>query len=234
MAISIRKFDPETAGLGHWGTILASDVLPEGVKAPFEHQYGYLRNNGTMGGHAHPTDEIYIVLSGTGYVVVNGKNKAVRAGDVIAIPPNEWHTMMCTDRDEAPFLWAALWWEHIGPPIPQEALKTIHVRRFEKEKAQAAHGGTILAAPVVPDLLQCPFGHAYGYVENGGVMEEHAHPTVEIYVVYEGNGTIVIDGEEAPIGPGDVIAIPSNAQHSLKAPAQGGLLWAAFWWDPQA
>jgi mannose-6-phosphate isomerase-like protein (cupin superfamily) len=113
MAILVNKFDPATADKDLVHFILASDVLPTGMKAPFKHKYGYLENNQTMAGHAHATDEIYIVFSGTGYVTVGGENCAIGPGDVIAIPPNQWHTMMCTDKDIGPLLWAALWWEKI-------------------------------------------------------------------------------------------------------------------------
>jgi len=113
MPIQIKKFDPASAEKGHEGTILSSDVLPAGMTAPFQHAYGYLENNQTMAGHRHDTDEIYIVFSGTGSVILGGENKAVGQGDVIAIPANVWHTMTCSDKDQSPFLWAALWWDHI-------------------------------------------------------------------------------------------------------------------------
>lgn len=113
MSILVKRFDPASAEKSHEGTILASDVLPAGMTAPFLHKYGYLENNQSMAGHKHATDEIYIVFSGTGYVTVGGENKAVGPGDVIAIPANVWHTMMCTNKDQGPFLWAALWWDHI-------------------------------------------------------------------------------------------------------------------------
>jgi mannose-6-phosphate isomerase-like protein (cupin superfamily) len=116
MSINIKRFDPENATPGHEGTILGSNVLPDSISAPFLHQYGYLAERGrTMAGHSHPTDEIYIVLSGTGHVVVGGENCAVRAGDTVAIPAGQWHTMMCADCDEAPLLWAALWWQPVTP-----------------------------------------------------------------------------------------------------------------------
>ncbi len=227
MAIKIVRFDPDTAYKAHEGTILALPVIPKEMKAPFKHQYGYLTNNRAMAGHAHPTDEIYIVNGGTGYVMVGGKVRHVKAGDVIAIPRNVWHTMLCTERDEAPFLWAALWWDAIEGNTPSDE---IDVLAFEKKTAHKAHQDTILASPVVPSSIKAPFDHAYGYLEDGGVMELHKHPTQEVFIVYSGCGFVVVEDEEVEVHPGDVIEIPPNKLHTMKGKPGAPFLWAALWW----
>lgn len=228
MAINIVKFDPETAYTAHEGTILALPVIPKEMKAPFKHQYGYLTKNRGMAGHAHPTDEIYIVNSGSGYVMVGGKLRHVKAGDVIAIPHDVWHTMLCTENDDEPFLWAALWWDEVPGDTKTDE---IDVLAFDKDKATKAHQDTILASPVVPASLAAPFSHAYGYLEDGGTMELHAHPTSEVYIVYSGTGTVVVGDEEAEVGPGDVIEIPENVLHTMKGKKGVPFLWAALWWQ---
>lgn len=229
MAICRKKFDPAAAYSSHEGTILAADVAPEGVFAPFEHAYGYLMNSRSMAGHAHPTDEIYLVLAGSGYVILGGQNRAVSAGDTVAIPAGQWHTMLCTDRDQAPFLWAALWWlpEEGRPALPEGEIR---VKRFDPAASSPAHGGTILADSVVPEGMPTPFGHAYGYLQAGQTMEAHSHPTSELYIVYSGTGDITVGNETEAVGPGDVVAIPPDATHSLTSHG-GPLLWAALWWE---
>jgi len=107
----VYKFDKETAPKAHNGTILAGDVLPEGLKAPFDDAWGYLEGKSMMEEHAHPTDEIYMVFGGKGYCHVNGERFAVKPGDVVQIPPNAMHTMECEEGES--LLWAAFWWEHI-------------------------------------------------------------------------------------------------------------------------
>ena len=109
--ISIARFSEKTAIQAHEGTILGANVLPEGTKAPFRHFYGYLENWHAMAGHAHPTDEIYIVMQGNGVVVVGEETSPVSAGDVVAIPAGVWHTMR--NESGAPLLWAALWWKPV-------------------------------------------------------------------------------------------------------------------------
>ena len=106
--MKISRFDKNTAVGGHNDTILASDVLPQGMTAPFGHAWGYLENGGEMEGHAHPTSEVYFVFAGTGTVVVGDERAKVSCGDVIEIPPDVYHTMVCDEN--ATLLWAALWW----------------------------------------------------------------------------------------------------------------------------
>ena len=232
MAINIRRFDPANAVPGHEGTILGSDVLPDSMTAPFRHQYGYLHNHSTtMAGHSHPTDEIYIVLSGTGYVIIEGENRAVSAGDTIVIPAGQWHTMLRTDKDEEPLLWAALWWDKIDKD--SQAPRGIHMKRFVKDKAYLDHDDTILADKVVPNVIKMPFDHAYGYLEGANEMELHAHPANEFYIVYSGEGFVTVGDEKCAVGPGDVIEIPPNVMHTMTGKEGGTFLWAAFWWNPE-
>lgn len=225
--IEICRFDPLKATPSHEGTILADNVVPSSLHPPFEHAYGYLLNSRSMLGHQHPTDEIYIVTSGTGYVVVNGKNLAVRTGDVVAIPPDTYHTMMCTDRDEAPFQWAALWWPHLegGEPFGEE----ISVCRFDPEAAQNGADGKPVAGCAVPPQLKAPFGHHYVYLAKGGVTEGYRHPEEEMYLILRGAGTVTVGEETAAVTGGDVVAVRPDVPHSLAA-AEEGLLWVSFRW----
>jgi len=107
----ISRFVKETAPEGHSGTILAGKVLPEGLKAPFGDAWGYLEGASMMEPHAHPTDEVYLVVSGKGYCQIDGERFGIKPGDVISIPPNATHTMECEDGET--LLWAAFWWDHV-------------------------------------------------------------------------------------------------------------------------
>jgi len=107
--IKIQRFQKSAANPAHEGTILAMDVLPEGVEAPFEHAWGYLDPHREMAGHEHPTQEIYFFHRGTGTVMVGDEEATVREGDCVDIPANSYHTVR-NDSDE-PLTWFALWWE---------------------------------------------------------------------------------------------------------------------------
>lgn len=106
--MNVSRFEPNTASKAHQDTILASDVLPPGMRAPFKHAWGYLAGNGAMELHAHPSDEVYFFFQGDGFVVVGDERRAVGCGDVVEIPPNVMHTVQ--NESGRPLLWAALWW----------------------------------------------------------------------------------------------------------------------------
>lgn len=107
--MNIQRFDPATARKAHNGTILASAFVPAGMKPPFDSAWGYLEDHSAMEAHAHPTEEIYVVIRGTGIVQVGEERREVGPGDVIEIPPDALHTMAC--EAGGPLLWAALWWK---------------------------------------------------------------------------------------------------------------------------
>lgn len=105
------------------------------------------------------------------------------------------------------------------------------INRFNKDEARKAHGGSILADDIISDKLNPPFGHAWGYLENGGEMETHAHPTEEIYIIVKGQGQVNIEGEIFDVIEGDVVEISPDYSHSISCKENEHLLWAAFWWD---
>jgi mannose-6-phosphate isomerase-like protein (cupin superfamily) len=50
----------------------------------------------------------------------------------------------------------------------------------------------------------------------GAATTPHYHPlTEEIYYILEGAGRMTIDGESRDVGPGDAIAIPPGAVHTI-------------------
>ena len=105
----------------------------------------------------------------------------------------------------------------------------MNISKFDKAAAHPAHGGTILAAPFVPEGMNPPFSHAWGYIEGHKALEPHSHAADEIYFIFKGTGVMTIDGEDAAVGVGDVIAIPGGATHSIRSTAEE-LLYTAVWW----
>ena len=104
---------------------------------------------------------------------------------------------------------------------------------FDPLTAKSAHRNTILASDVLPDGMNAPFRHAWGYLDHPGEMERHRHPKEEVYFFFKGNGFVFVDGEEIPVQPGDVVRVPPNALHTVINRASDELLWAALWWEVQ-
>ena len=107
--MEIREFVKEEASQAHGDTILADDFLPERLDAPFDSAWGYLEAGKRMESHAHPTEEIYVIIKGEGTVEIEEEREKVKVGDVVAIPPDKEHSIEA-GNDNA-LLWAALWWE---------------------------------------------------------------------------------------------------------------------------
>lgn len=102
------SFSVLTAHKAHQDTILASEVLPKGMPAPFDHAWGYLDAPGEMEYHCHDKEEVYFFFKGEGHVRIDGEEIPVTVGDVVRIPPNAMHTVV--NRQNTQLLWAALWW----------------------------------------------------------------------------------------------------------------------------
>ncbi|MFO7695587.1 MAG: cupin domain-containing protein [Anaerolineae bacterium] len=109
--MNVARFDKTLASPGHNGTILAMDVLPAGMRAPFQHAWGHLQPHSTMEGHSHTNAEIYFFHSGTGTVIVGDEEAPVSPGLVVEIPSDTWHTVR--NDSDGELLWFALWW----PPV---------------------------------------------------------------------------------------------------------------------
>ena len=109
----ISRFDQSKAQKAHGGTILASAVLPEGLRSPFDHAWGYLNGSGAMEPHTHHKEEVYIFTKGNGYVVVDDVFYPVSPGDVAYIPPDALHSVV--NESEGELEWAAFWWDIMTP-----------------------------------------------------------------------------------------------------------------------
>ena len=57
----------------------------------------------------------------------------------------------------------------------------------------------------------------------GGEVFPHTHPTHEFYFVMTGRGVMIINGEERPVAPGDLVYIPPDAVHSLRPTGDGAI-----------
>ena len=65
------------------------------------------------------------------------------------------------------------------------------------------------------------FAMRHFHVEPNGHAPHHSHDYEhEVYVV-EGGGTVLLEGQAHPIKAGDVVYIPADEEHQLRAGEQG-------------
>jgi quercetin dioxygenase-like cupin family protein len=61
--------------------------------------------------------------------------------------------------------------------------------------------------------------------EAGQSHELHAHAGMDkVYQVVEGEGTLLLEGQELPLGPGDLTVAPAGVPHGVRASGAGRLL----------
>ena len=59
---------------------------------------------------------------------------------------------------------------------------------------------------------------AVTWLKAGEAAEEHLHPTMEEFFLFQkGDASMTVGKEQIPCGSGDFISIPANTLHSLKA-----------------
>ena len=55
-------------------------------------------------GHKHNVDEVYLVLKGNGYIILDKKKIKIKEGDLITIPDNMYHRTVNTGKEKLVFL----------------------------------------------------------------------------------------------------------------------------------
>jgi mannose-6-phosphate isomerase-like protein (cupin superfamily) len=78
--------------------------------------------------------------------------------------------------------------------------------------------------------LQTPvMGVSYGIVPPSAAIGLHEHPTEQdFYVILEGQGRAVVDGEERQVGPGDVFVNSLGGNHALENTGDTDLVMLAW------
>ena len=75
-----------------WGSFTILDIQPESLTIKI-----ILRPGNQLKYHSHEhRDEVWTVLSGTGYAIVDDVRREIKAGDVIALPVGCRHTIHAT------------------------------------------------------------------------------------------------------------------------------------------
>jgi len=97
----------------------------------------------------------------------------------------------------------------------------VNVDEVEK-KVVEGHGGTVKyqlifgAGAKYCDITKTITNMFVMTVEPGGTNQPHTHEEVEqVYLVKEGNGTIMVGDERRKVSEGDAIYLPSKVSHAF-------------------
>ncbi len=64
-------------------------------------------------------------------------------------------------------------------------------------------------------------------VEPGCSQTSHQHAPEQVYVIIHGIGTMRVSGREIVVAKGDLIHVPSNAEHSITNALEGHLTYVS-------
>jgi quercetin dioxygenase-like cupin family protein len=88
----------------------------------------------------------------------------------------------------------------------------MEVEPFDEDSATEAIEGVHLSLLAGAEAMNVQ-GFA---IEPAAVVPEHSHDNEQTGVVYEGELTFLVDGEEIVVGPGDTYAIPGGEPHAAE------------------
>ena len=87
------------------------------------------------------------------------------------------------------------------------------LRKFDRDNLDS-EPEKVLYKDIYPwdEIEDTPFGASMAIIEPGGATMLHSHEPSETFIIFQGSGTISIDGDERPISAGDVVS-----RHLLQA-----------------
>jgi quercetin dioxygenase-like cupin family protein len=106
----------------------------------------------------------------------------------------------------------------------EEAMSTIRVYSNEKLQLRTGAPGAAMWAVALERSMLTYFEFA-----PGAVLPEHTHEAEQITLVLEGELTLRCGEKSFVLGPGDVVAIPSNVAHAAStgsAPCKAVDAWS--------
>lgn len=193
-----------------------------------------------VGSAGLPGYRFWYVVSGRGRVAIGGETGQVAPGDLVVIPPGAAHRLepatanapvrclgfAVTPADALPHPGGGPAGAGPAGGGPAAAITTtghgLDVRSVQDVVPESAPDGSArtwwLVAPGEFDAATTG-----GFLElidefevvGGGEVHPHAHPTWEFYYGLFGRGRMTISGVTQVIGPGDLVAIPPDAVHSI-------------------
>jgi mannose-6-phosphate isomerase-like protein (cupin superfamily) len=157
-------------------------------------------------------DEVLYVLSGSGAITVGGLRHSLATGTAAYVSRGtDWRV----DEADELVLLSVL----VEEPLP--AAGTTHaVLELAAEETQGATSGRQFRLLASPDAGCASVTQFVGYIPVGRAPE-HFHTYEEVVYVLEGEGTVHVGGESAPLRPGSCIHLPARLVHCLENAGPG-------------
>jgi mannose-6-phosphate isomerase-like protein (cupin superfamily) len=157
-------------------------------------------------------DEVLYVLSGSGAVTIGHNRHSLAPGTAAYVAKGTaWHV---EEADELTLLSVL-----VEEPVPANG--TTHaVVELAAEQTQGATSGRQFRLLATPEVGCASVTQFVGYIPVGRAPE-HFHTYDEVVYVLEGEGSLHIGGEAAPLRPGSCVHLPARLVHCLENAGPG-------------
>lgn len=188
--------------------------------------------------HGHPSEEYALITKGSMVFKFDDREIAVKAGDVLVIPPHTPHAV--TTLADAEFVeyftpvradWlrgenAYLQGGVSSDVVPLEAGRASQVRKTSlSEMPKEKISGTLTRQMVSGERAT----FAYATAKPGVLAPRHKNPHEEYTLVTDGALKITFDDDREVVARnGDIVIIPANVPHAFEAMEQGATFFDIF------
>jgi mannose-6-phosphate isomerase-like protein (cupin superfamily) len=156
-------------------------------------------------------DEVLYVLSGSGAVTIGPERRGLAPGTAAYVARGtSWRV---DDADELVVLSVL-----VQEPLPSS--DTHAVVDLASEETQGATSGRQFRLLATPEVGCASVTQFVGYIPVGRAPD-HFHTYDEVVYVLEGEGSLHIGGESAPLRPGSCVHLPARLVHCLENAGPG-------------
>jgi len=158
------------------------------------------------------SDEVLFILRGSGTVSIGEDEAAVRAGTGVFVSRGTPWSIDAADEVEMLSVLV-----HDPEPVAPGAHAVVDLEAVAKGAATAGREFTLGICPETgcPSITQF-----IGFIPPGRAPD-HFHRYDEVIYVLEGQGTLHVGGDEAPLRPGTCVHLPRLLVHSLENTGAG-------------
>jgi quercetin dioxygenase-like cupin family protein len=156
--------------------------------------------------HTLPNEQILTIMDGKAVMRVGGEEKTVSSGEAVLVRPETEFSIRVLERLDV------LRFQDVGsgPPAKKEGGPSFFKWAEMKSDFITPSYSTGRGPVVSGERIEV----AYMFYPAGGGGKPHSHPNEQIQVTLKGKSRSTIGGEPRVRGPGDVVLMPPNVEHS--------------------
>jgi len=110
----------------------------------------------------------------------------------------------------------------------------MHMRTLDPNELKAEYD--VLCQDLLPwhGVAESPVQAAWIVVPPGAVSQRHGHHDFECFFVMDGRGSVLLDGDDREVGPGDVVLVPPFTAHTITNHGDVEFRYLTLAWEDMA